>query len=100
MAEQALAALPAQLRHEEAPAWISQLEAAIAKQRRGSDGASALIDCSALERFDSSAVVVLLGALRSAQAAGVPVALKNPPDKLIKLASLYGADRLLLNAVV
>lgn len=98
MAEQTLA-LPAQLRHEEAPAWINRLEAAIAAQRRGSNGARALVDCSALDRFDSSAVVVLLGALRCAQAAGVPITLQNLPDKLLKLASLYGADRLLLNSV-
>lgn len=90
-------ALPAQLRHEEAPAWISRLEAAIAAQRHGPNDTPALIDCSALDRFDSSAVVVLLGALRCAQAAGVAITLKNMPEKLVKLASLYGADRLLLN---
>jgi phospholipid transport system transporter-binding protein len=92
-------ALPEQLRHEEAPAWISRLEAAIAAQPRGPNGAPALIDCSALDRFDSSAVVVLLGALRCAQAAGVQITLKNLPDKLLKLASLYGVDGLLLNSV-
>jgi len=93
-------ALPAQLRHEEAPLWIGRLEAAIAAQPRGSNAAPALIDCAALDRFDSSAVVVLLGALRCAQAAGIPVTLKNMPEKLLKLASLYGADGLLLKTVV
>jgi len=92
-------ALPEQLRHEEAQTWIGRLEAAIAAQRRGPNGAPVLIDCSALDRFDSSAVVVLLGALRCAQAAGVRITLKNLPDKLLKLASLYGADGLLLNSV-
>lgn len=92
-------ALPAQLRHEEAPAWISRFERAIAAHARGSNGAAALIDCAALVRFDSSAVVVLLGALRCAQAASVPITLKNLPDKLLKLASLYGADGLLLDSV-
>ena len=92
-------ALPEQLRHEEAPTWISRLEATIAAQRRSPNGAPALIDCSALDRFDSSAVVVLLGALRCAQAAGVPITLKNLPHKLLKLASLYGADGLLLSSV-
>jgi ABC-type transporter Mla MlaB component len=43
--------------------------------------------------------VVLLGALRCAQVAGVRITLKNLPDKLLKLASLYGADGLLLNSV-
>ena len=93
-------ALPAQLRHEEAPFWIGRLEAAIAEQPRGSNTAPALIDCTALERFDSSAVVVLLGALRCAQSAGITVTLKNMPEKLLKLASLYGADALLLKTVV
>jgi phospholipid transport system transporter-binding protein len=92
-------ALPAQLRHEEAPLWIARLEGAIAAQGRSPKGDSALIDCSALDRFDSSAVVVLLGALRCAQAAGVSIVLKNLPDKLVKLASLYGADGLLLGGV-
>ena len=92
-------ALPEQLRHEEAPAWIGRLEAAIAAKRGGPNGDPALIDCSALDRFDSSAVVVLLGALRCAQTAGVPITLKNLPEKLVKLASLYGADGLLLNVV-
>jgi len=91
--------LPAQLKHEEAPLWIGRLEDAIAAQPRGLNGAPALIDCAALDCFDSSAVVVLLGALRCAQAAGVPVTLKNIPEKLLKLASLYGADGLLLNSV-
>ena len=92
-------ALPEQLRHEEAPAWIDRLEAAIAALGRGPNGDPVPIDCSALDRFDSSAVVVLLGALRCAQAAGVPITLKNLPDKLVKLASLYGVDGLLLNSV-
>ena len=43
--------------------------------------------------------MVLLGALRCAQAAGVQITLKNLPDKLLKLASLYGVDGLLLNSV-
>ena len=93
-------ALPEQLRHEEAQAWIDRLEAAIAAQGRGPNGDPALIDCSALNRFDASAVVVLLGALRCAQAAGIPITLKNLPDKLVKLASLYGVDGLLLDSVV
>ena len=92
-------ALPAHLRHEEAPVWIGRLADAIAAQALGSNDAPALIDCAALDQFDSSAVVVLLGALRCAQVAGVPITLRNLPAKLLKLASLYGADGLLLASV-
>jgi ABC-type transporter Mla MlaB component len=92
--------LPEQLRHEEASGWISRLESAIAEHQRARTGAPARIDCAALDRFDSSAVVVLLAAMRCAEGAGVKLELANLPQKLMKLASLYGADRLLLNAVV
>ena len=93
-------ALPEQLRHEEASGWIGRLERTIAQQRRGTQGDTARIDCAALDRFDSSAVVVLLAALRCAEGAGIKHELVNLPEKLLKLASLYGADGLLLNAVV
>jgi len=93
-------ALPVQLRHEEAWGWIGRLERAIAQHPRGPQGDAARIDCAALDRFDSSAVVVLLAALRCAEGAGIKLELVNLPQKLLKLASLYGADGLLLNAVV
>ena len=93
-------ALPVQLRHEEAWGWIGRLERAIAQHPRGPQGDAARIDCAALDRFDSSAVVVLLAALRCAEGAGITLELVNLPQKLLKLASLYGADGLLLNAVV
>lgn len=93
-------ALPVQLRHEEASGWIGRLERAIAQHPRGPQGDAARIDCAALDRFDSSAVVVLLAALRCAEGAGIKLELVNLPQKLLKLASLYGADGLLLNAVV
>lgn len=93
-------ALPEQLCHEEASGWIGRLERAIAQHQRGPQGKTARVDCAALDRFDSSAVVVLLAALRYAEGAGIKLELVNLPQKLLKLASLYGADGLLLNVVV
>lgn len=92
--------LPEQLRHEEASGWIGRLERAIVEHQRAGQGVPARIDCAALERFDSSAVVVLLAALRCSESAGVKLELANLPQKLMKLASLYGADGLLVKAVV
>ena len=55
------------------------------------------IDLSALHEFDSTALAVLLAARRAAQGASRPVFL-NVPEKLRRLASLYGLDGLVFDA--
>jgi len=53
------------------------------------------IDLGALSSFDSSALAVILAALRAQSGIGEPIALIAMPDKLRELARLYGLDELL-----
>jgi phospholipid transport system transporter-binding protein len=59
-----------------------------------------LIDGSQLQRFDSSALAVLLECRRLAQAWGKRFELQAVPDKLGELAKLYGIDELLASPAV
>jgi len=62
-------------------------------------GAGAVvIDASNLQRFDSSALAVLLECERAAQALGKLFELRAAPVKLAALARLYGVDVLLMPA--
>lgn len=54
-----------------------------------------VIDGSQLQRFDSSALAVLLECRRLAQAWGKRFELQGLPPKLAELARLYGMDGLL-----
>ena len=66
----------------------------------GSSNAEAVLDASALQQFDSSALAVLLECQRLAQASGRGFAVRGAPAKLAQLAKLYGMDELLLpNAI-
>lgn len=53
------------------------------------------VDGSQLQRFDSSALAVLLECRRLAQAWGKRFELQAVPPKLMELARLYGIDELL-----
>ncbi len=57
-----------------------------------------VVDASNLQRFDSSALAVLLECQRAAQAWGKPFELRGAPAKLAALARLYGVDVLLVPA--
>jgi phospholipid transport system transporter-binding protein len=60
--------------------------------------AEVTIDASGLERFDTSALAVLLECRRLAQAGGRAFAVRGVPPKLAALAALYGVDALLFAA--
>lgn len=66
-----------------------------AELERGPSGAAWEIDASALAEFDTSALAVLLELQRAARARGVGLGLSQPPEKLRRLASLYGVETLL-----
>ncbi|HEY9223977.1 lipid asymmetry maintenance protein MlaB [Variovorax sp. N23] len=83
--------LPPKLTHDEAPACMRMLQQGLA----GQDGSSAVVDASALERFDSSALAVLLECRREASALGRSFAVKGLSPRLRELASLYGIAGLL-----
>lgn len=54
------------------------------------------LDLAALTEFDSSALSVLL-AVRRARGNGTPLRCINAPDKLRKLANLYGVEPLVFD---
>lgn len=83
--------LPEQLTHAEAPACCRML----AQGLRSEPGAHAVADASALRRFDSSALAVLLECRREALAQGKSFAVSQMPAQLRELAGLYGVAELL-----
>jgi len=85
--------LPATLTAREARNTLRMLRQALEKE--GGDSA-VVVDAGPLERFDSSALAVLLEVDRLAQAWGREFAIRSAPAKLAALAKLYGVDALLL----
>lgn len=63
---------------------------------KGEAAAVVAVDASNLQRFDSSALAVLIECRRAAQAAGKSFELRRAPAKLAALARLYGVDVLLV----
>ena len=96
MAETAAAiTLPAEIDHARAAEVTQALRAAVRAQ--GVDG-RVLVDAAALQKFDSSALAVLLELWRTAQAQGQPWHVTGASLRLQNLAALYGVDHLLLAA--
>ena len=67
----------------------------LAQAAPGQPGAELVVDAAGLQRFDTSAIAVLLECRRIAQADGRTFELRNVPPKLRDLASLYGVEGLL-----
>ena len=88
-----LLSLPALLTHDQATAFAQSLGLGI----RAEQGDSVVIDASALEKFDSSALAVLLQCRRDSVASGKSFAVTGQPIKLRELANLYGISELLQN---
>ena len=90
-------ALPAELTHRQARPTLDALQAQL---RSSGTGGSAgwVVDASALEVFDSSALAVLLECRRSALAVQQPFAVRGLPPALAGLAKLYGVAELLPEA--
>ena len=83
--------LPGELMHGQATACCRMLAQAL----RSEPGAEAVADASALQRFDSSALAVLLDCRREALAAGKSFAVSGMDARLRALATLYGVAELL-----
>ena len=83
--------LPAVLMHSEASACRAQLVQAMAT----TEDRVVLLDASALQQFDSSALAVLLACRREALALGRRLQVQGLSDRLRELASLYGVLALL-----
>ncbi len=86
--------LPATLTADEASATLLMLTQTLKSEPES----GVVIDASALQQFDSSALAVLLECQRQAQAWGRAFSVRQAPNKLTALAKLYGVDGLLLGA--
>lgn len=83
--------LPAELTHEQAAACARML----AQGMRSDPQRGVIADAAALERFDSSALAVLLECRREALALGKTFSVTRLPPRLRDLANLYGVAELL-----
>lgn len=84
-------ALPSLLTHDQAAVCAQTLAAGI----RAEVSDKVVIDASALARFDSSALAVLLQCRREAVASGKGLSIDGLPAKLRELAGLYGIQALI-----
>jgi phospholipid transport system transporter-binding protein len=83
--------LPAVLTLREASACATLMRG----DAQSEPGTQVLVDASALVRFDSSALAVLLDCRRAAMACGKGFAVKGLAPGLLSLAALYGVAELL-----
>ncbi|MFL6692582.1 MAG: lipid asymmetry maintenance protein MlaB [Ramlibacter sp.] len=86
--------LPAELTHDEAAACARMLAQAL----RSESGTHVVADASSLQRFDSSALAVLLDCRREALVAGKSFAVARLSPRLRELAGVYGVSELLAPA--
>lgn len=82
--------LPVELTHGEANACLSQLMAGL-----GAEPAAVVVNAQPLQRFDSSALAVLLELRRNCLRAGKSMVVQGLPKHLLDLAVLYGIETLL-----
>lgn len=82
--------LPVELTHDQAKGCLAELVASV-----GAEGTSVVVDAAALQRFDSSALAVLLELRRTCLRSGKTLAVQGLPQHLSDLATLYGIERLL-----
>jgi phospholipid transport system transporter-binding protein len=83
--------LPDELTHNQARACQRMLVQGL----RAEAGPQVLLDASALQRFDSSALAVLLDVRRECLVQGKTLVPKGLSARLTDLAALYGVDALL-----
>jgi phospholipid transport system transporter-binding protein len=83
--------LPADLTRNHASACLQMLVQGL----KALADASVVVDASALVRFDSSALAVLLELRRESQAQGKSVRIRSLPPRLRDLAEVYGIAELL-----
>nr|WP_315238726.1 STAS domain-containing protein [uncultured Albidiferax sp.] len=86
--------LPAEVTHAQATASLRMLLQGL----RSQTGAAVVVDATALTRFDSSALAVLLECRRESFSQGRSFAVRGLPARLAALAGLYGVAELLPSA--
>lgn len=97
-----MVALPPVLTLHEATAWAMQwrktISSAAPAAYGSSSGDSFTLDASALLRFDTAALAVLLDCRRHALSLGKTLTVRGMAPRLQDLARLYGVDTLLMAA--
>ena len=83
--------LPADLTRNHARACLQMLVQGL----KSLSGASVVVDASALARFDSSALAVLMELRRESLAQGKNLRIRALPERLRDLATVYGIAELL-----
>lgn len=83
--------LPADLTRSQASACLQML----VQGMRASHDKQMVVDGTALERFDSSALAVLLELRRESMAQGTRLSMRSLPARLHDLAEVYGIGELL-----
>ncbi len=86
-----LLVLPTELTSRQATACLHMLTRGL----KASPDMQVVADAAALERFDSSALAVLLECRREAMAVGKQFSVASMPPRLEALAGLYGVTELL-----
>lgn len=86
--------LPPELTHVQAKSCLAGLMQGLKSQTN----TTVILDASALRRFDSAALAVLLEFKRQCLAASKPMSLVGLPKQLSDLATLYGISELLPEA--
>lgn len=82
--------LPSDITHANARTCTRMLAQALSSQDR-----AVVADASSLQKFDSSAIAVLLECRREAQIQGKSFSVRGLPERLRSLAALYGVAQLL-----
>lgn len=82
--------LPTEITHSSARSCAHMLVQALQQSE-----ASVVADAASLQRFDSSALAVLLECRREAQVAGKTFSVRAMPARLRSLATMYGVAQLL-----
>lgn len=83
--------LPSELTHKQATACLRMLVQGLPSQT----GPAVVVDAVSLQRFDSSALAVLLEFRRASIARGKGFEIRNLSSRLVDLAGLYGVAELL-----
>ncbi len=83
--------LPSELTHTQARACLQMLVQGLRQHK----APAVVVDASALQHFDSSALAVLLEFRRECLAMGQPFSIQGLAPKLAELAALYGIAELL-----
>ena len=83
-------ALPATLTHAQAAAVAQQLQKNLLSAKQ-----TCVLDASALQQFDSSALAVLLAVCRTAAQQSLALQIIGLPKRAVQLATLYGVSEIL-----